>query len=44
MTGWLQRYGVYAAVLALLAFNGLFTDRFLTADNLRTQAVQVSPS
>lgn len=43
MTGWLQRYGVYAAVLALLAFNGLFTDRFLTADNLRTQAVQVSP-
>ncbi|MEE4542791.1 ABC transporter permease [Streptomyces sp. V4-01] len=40
---WLQRYGVYAAVVALLAFNGLFTDHFLTADNLRTQAVQVSP-
>lgn len=38
-----QRYGVYAAVLALLAFNGLFTDHFLTVDNLRTQAVQVAP-
>jgi ribose transport system permease protein len=40
---WLQRYGVYTAVVAQLVFNGLFTDHFLTADNLRTQAVQVSP-
>ncbi|MYS19475.1 MULTISPECIES: ABC transporter permease [unclassified Streptomyces] len=43
MADWLQRYGVYAAVAVLLAFNGLFTDRFLTVDNLRTQGVQVSP-
>jgi ribose transport system permease protein len=40
---WLQRYGVYAAVVALLAFNGIFTDHFLTTDNLRTQLVQVAP-
>jgi galactofuranose transport system permease protein len=40
---WLQRYGVYAAVGALLVFNALFTDHFLTTDNLRTQLVQVSP-
>jgi ribose/xylose/arabinose/galactoside ABC-type transport system permease subunit len=40
---WLQRYGVYAAVVALLAFNGIFTDPFLTTDNLRTQLVQVAP-
>ncbi|MEV6011009.1 ABC transporter permease [Streptomyces sp. NPDC051976] len=40
---WLQRYGVYAAVAALLVFNGLFTDHFLTTANLRTQLVQVSP-
>ncbi|WP_329180955.1 ABC transporter permease [Streptomyces sp. NBC_01477] len=39
----LQRYGVYGAVLALLVFNGIFTDHFLTADNLRTQLVQVAP-
>lgn len=40
---WLQRYGVYAAVGALLVFNGAFTDHFMTTDNLRTQLVQVSP-
>ncbi|MBD0739681.1 ABC transporter permease [Streptomyces sp. CBMA29] len=40
---WLQRYGVYAAVAALLVFNGVFTDHFMTTDNLRTQLVQVSP-
>ncbi|WP_433888090.1 ABC transporter permease [Streptomyces sp. CA-111067] len=40
---WLQRYGVYAAVVALLVFNGIFTDHFLTTDNLRTQLVQVAP-
>ncbi|WP_333771409.1 ABC transporter permease [Streptomyces sp. IBSBF 2435] len=39
----LQRYGVYGAVLALLVFNAIFTDHFLTADNLRTQLVQVAP-
>src|SRR5690606_18900133 len=40
---WLQEYGVYAAVLALLAFNILFTPNFLDVGNYRTQLVQVTP-
>ncbi|MEV7177451.1 ABC transporter permease [Kitasatospora sp. NPDC093679] len=40
---WLQKYGVYLAVAVLLLFNALFTEHFLTADNLRTQLVQVAP-
>ncbi|MFF9063942.1 ABC transporter permease [Streptomyces sp. NPDC014891] len=40
---WFQEYGVYAAVAALLLFNALFTEHFLTADNLRTQLIQVAP-
>src|SRR3954454_12643415 len=40
---WVQEYGVYAAVLALLLFNVLFTPRFLDASNFRTQLVQVAP-
>ncbi|MFB7733107.1 ABC transporter permease [Streptomyces sp. NPDC056112] len=40
---WFQKYGVYTAVLVLLAFNAAFTDHFLTVANLRTQLVQVSP-
>ncbi len=40
---WLQEYGVYAAVLALLAFNILFTPNFLDVGNFRTQLVQVTP-
>ncbi|WP_445529584.1 ABC transporter permease [Streptomyces cyslabdanicus] len=40
---WFQKYGVYTAVLVLLAFNAAFTDHFLTAANLRTQLVQVAP-
>ncbi|MFB7942391.1 ABC transporter permease [Streptomyces sp. NPDC056049] len=40
---WLQEYGVYAAVAALLLFNAVFTDHFLTADNFRTQLIQVAP-
>ncbi|MCM2423186.1 ABC transporter permease [Streptomyces sp. RKAG293] len=43
VAGLLQRYGVYGAVAALLLFNAVFTDHFLTVDNLRTQLVQVSP-
>jgi galactofuranose transport system permease protein len=39
----LQRYGVYAAVALLLAFNAVFTDNFLQVANLRTQLVQVAP-
>lgn len=40
---WYQEYGVYAAVGVLLLFNALFTDHFMTTDNLRTQLVQVAP-
>ncbi|MFF7361276.1 ABC transporter permease [Streptomyces sp. NPDC008125] len=40
---WWQEYGVYAAVAVLLLFNALFTDHFMTTDNLRTQLVQVAP-
>lgn len=43
LPAWLQEYGVYAAVFILLLFNTFFTDHFLTADNLRTQLVQVAP-
>ncbi|HEY8457736.1 MAG TPA: ABC transporter permease [Actinopolymorphaceae bacterium] len=40
---WLQEYGVYVAVGALLVFNVMFTPHFLSAANFRTQLVQVSP-
>ncbi|GIG68002.1 ABC transporter permease [Phytomonospora endophytica] len=36
-------YGVYAAVLVLLAYNAVFTPYFLDAGNLRTQLVQAAP-
>jgi ribose transport system permease protein len=39
----IQKYGVYVAVAVLLAFNALFTDRFMQLENLRTQLVQVAP-
>ncbi|MGW4913570.1 ABC transporter permease [Streptomyces sp. NPDC004270] len=39
----LQDYGVYAGVLALLLFNFAFTSHFASAENFRTQAVQVAP-
>ncbi|MGW3247350.1 ABC transporter permease [Streptomyces sp. NPDC001070] len=42
-SAWFQAYGVYAAVAVLVVFNAVFTDHFLTADNLRTQLVQVAP-
>lgn len=38
-----QNYGVYAAVLALLAYNAVFTPHFLDGANLRTQLVQAAP-
>jgi galactofuranose transport system permease protein len=40
---YLQDYGVYVAVAALLVFNAVFTDNFLAVGNLRTQLVQVAP-
>jgi ribose transport system permease protein len=33
---WLQRYGVYVAVLVLVVFNLVFTPNFLSASNPRT--------
>lgn len=41
--GWLQEYGVYGAVVVLLAFNLLFTSNFLSLENFRTQLVQAAP-
>ncbi|GAA3753479.1 ABC transporter permease [Salinactinospora qingdaonensis] len=40
---WLQEYGVYIGVAALLVFNIVFTPHFLSLENFRTQAVQVTP-
>jgi len=40
---YLQDYGVYAAVAALLLVNAAVTDNFLAVGNLRTQLVQASP-
>ncbi|GFJ83064.1 ABC transporter permease [Phytohabitans houttuyneae] len=40
---WLQRYGVYASVLALFLFNVAFTPHFLEVANFRTQLIQVAP-
>src|SRR3954463_5889048 len=40
---WLQEYGVYVAVVALLLFNVFFTTNFLTLGNFRTQLVQAAP-
>ncbi|MEU9735144.1 ABC transporter permease [Streptomyces sp. NPDC048002] len=40
---WLQAYGVYAGVAVLMVVNVLITPHFLTAENFRTQAVQVAP-
>ncbi|OON73427.1 ABC transporter permease [Streptomyces tsukubensis] len=39
----LQDYGVYAGVAVLLLVNIAATDNFLSAENFRTQAVQVAP-
>ncbi|WP_181786933.1 ABC transporter permease [Streptomyces phytophilus] len=40
---WLQEYGVYLGVALLLLVNIAFTPHFLSAENFRTQAVQVAP-
>ncbi|MFD6416226.1 ABC transporter permease [Streptomyces sp. NPDC060194] len=39
----MQRYGVYVGVAVLLVVNIAVTDNFLSAENFRTQAVQVAP-
>ncbi|WP_410660375.1 ABC transporter permease [Amycolatopsis sp. lyj-112] len=40
---WLQEYGVYVAVVALVLFNIAFTTNFLTVGNFRTQLIQAAP-
>ncbi|MFF1261077.1 MULTISPECIES: ABC transporter permease [unclassified Streptomyces] len=40
---WMQTYGVYAGVAVLLVVNVAVTPHFLSAENFRTQAVQVAP-
>ncbi|MFC9252924.1 ABC transporter permease [Amycolatopsis thailandensis] len=40
---WLQEYGVYVAVVALVLFNIAFTANFLTVGNFRTQLIQAAP-
>jgi len=43
VTHWLSVNGVYVALLLVLLVDGLFLDRFLSVNNLRTQLVQVVP-
>ncbi|GAA4494453.1 ABC transporter permease [Actinoallomurus oryzae] len=43
LLAWLQDYGVYAAIAALVLVNIAITPRFLSLENLRTQLVQVAP-
>ncbi|BCJ45798.1 sugar ABC transporter permease [Actinoplanes ianthinogenes] len=40
---WLPKYGVYAAILLLIAYNIAFTPYFLTLSNLRIQLIQAAP-
>jgi ribose transport system permease protein len=40
---WLQDYGVYVAVVALLVFNAAYTANFLSVSNFRTQLVLTAP-
>lgn len=42
-SSWLQRNGVYAAIVALVLFNLAFTSNFATTANLRTQLIQAAP-
>src|SRR6185436_13318338 len=39
----LPKYGVYLAILLLIAFNIAFTPYFLTLSNLRIQLIQAAP-
>ena len=40
---WLPKYGVYAAIVLLVAYNVAFTPYFLTWSNLRIQLIQAAP-
>ena len=41
--GWLQEYGVYAAIVVLLAINTALKPSFLRVENFRVQTFQVVP-
>jgi len=41
--GWLQDYGVYAALAAIVVINVFLSAHFVTLSNLRTQLIQVVP-
>ena len=41
--GWLQVYGVYVALVAVLVINLVISDNFVTVANLRLQLIQVVP-
>ena len=41
--GWMQDYGVYVALAAVLLVDLAITDHFVTVSNLRTQLIQVVP-
>jgi ribose transport system permease protein len=43
LLGWLQEYGVYAAIVVLLAVNAVLTPSFLTLANFRVQTYQAVP-
>ncbi|MBE2998508.1 ABC transporter permease [Nocardiopsis sp. HNM0947] len=40
---WLQDYGVYVGVAAIVLFNVVFTPGFVSLENFRVQAVQAAP-
>lgn len=40
---WLRRYGVYVALVLLIAVNVVITPNFVSSGNLRLQLVQVAP-
>lgn len=41
--GWLQSYGVYVALVAIIVVNLVISDNFVTVGNLRLQLVQAVP-
>lgn len=41
--GWLQSYGVYVALVAIIVVNLFISDNFVTVGNLRLQLVQAVP-
>ncbi|MEO6899149.1 MAG: ABC transporter permease [Mycobacteriaceae bacterium] len=41
--GWLQSYGVYVALVAIIVVNIVISDNFVTVANLRLQLVQAVP-